>query len=85
MYNSPRLFGLADEASTSMDPLYWDDAYAIALALIECHPEVDPLSINWETLHCWVIDLAEFADEPSLEHLGWLQDIQKEWYEEVSG
>jgi hypothetical protein len=22
--------------------------------------------------------------DPALEHLGWLRDIQKEWYEEVS-
>jgi len=68
-----------------MDPLYWDDAYAIALVLIERHPQVDPLAVDWETLHRWVVELPDFVDEPALEHLGWLQDIQKEWYEEVSG
>ena len=67
-----------------MDRLYWDDAYAIALALIACHPDLDPLTIDWETLHRWVIALPGFADEPTLKHLGWLRDIQKEWYEEVS-
>jgi FeS assembly protein IscX len=67
-----------------MDRLYWDDAYAIALALIERHPDFDPLTIDWETLHRWVIELPDFADEPTLKHLGWLRDIQQEWYEEVS-
>jgi FeS assembly protein IscX len=67
-----------------MDRLYWDDAYAIALALIECYPNVDPLTVDWETLHQWVIELPDFADDPTLVHRGWLRDIQKEWYEEVS-
>ncbi len=67
-----------------MDQLYWDDAYAVALALIESHPDVDPLNVDWETLHRWVVELPDFADDPVLVHLGWLRDIQKEWYEEVS-
>jgi FeS assembly protein IscX len=67
-----------------MDRLYWDDAYAIALALIERHPDVDPLTVDRETLHRYVIELPDFADDPDHEHLCWLCDIQKEWYEEVS-
>jgi FeS assembly protein IscX len=68
-----------------MDPLYWDDAYAIALALLERHPRVDPLDLDLEIIYQWVIELSDFADEPALKHRGWLRDIQKEWYEEVSG
>jgi FeS assembly protein IscX len=67
-----------------MDRLYWDDAYAIALALIECHPSTDPLAVNWETLHDWVVELPDFADDADLKHTGWLRGIQKEWYEEVT-
>jgi FeS assembly protein IscX len=66
-----------------MDRLYWDDAYAIALALTERHPGVDPLAVDWETLHRWVVELPDFADDADLKHQGWLRDIQKEWYEEV--
>ena len=67
-----------------MDRLYWDDAYAIALALKERHPGVDPLTVEWDTLHGWVVELSDFSDDPDLKHPGWLRDIQKEWYEEVS-
>ena len=66
-----------------VDQLYWDDAFAIALALIERHPDVDPLAVDWETLHRWVVELPDFADDASLAHAGWLRDIQQEWYEEV--
>lgn len=67
-----------------MDRLYWDDAFAIALALIESHPDIDPLEVSCETVHRWVVELPEFADDPELKHLMWLRDIQKEWFEEVS-
>ena len=67
-----------------MDQLYWDDAFAIALALIERHPDVDPLTVDWETLYRWVVELPDFADDSALTHLGWLRDIQQEWYEEVN-
>jgi FeS assembly protein IscX len=85
VYNSPRLLDPVGNESDVMDALHWDDAYAIALALIERHPQVDPLSVEWQVLHRWVVELPDFNDEPTLKHLGWLQDIQQEWYEEVSG
>ncbi len=43
--------------------LYWEDDYAIALALKHAHPTVDPLDVDWATLHQWVVDLPEFADD----------------------
>lgn len=67
-----------------MDQFYWDDPYPIALALIERHPGVDPLSVDWETLRRWVIELPEFVDDRSRASLYLLEDIQKEWFEEVS-
>lgn len=67
-----------------MDRLYWDDAYAITLALMERYPDIDPLTVDWETLHRWVVELPDFADDPDLKHPGWLRHIQQEWYEEVS-
>ncbi len=43
--------------------LYWEDDYAIALALNRVHPGLDPLEVEWATLRQWVIELPEFADD----------------------
>ena len=67
-----------------MMELYWEDDYAIAVALQRAHPGVDPLAIDWETLHQWVVDLPNFADDKSAVGLYLLEAIQKEWYEEVA-
>lgn len=64
-------------------PLYWDDAYPIALALRAAHPEVDPLSVDRETLHRWVVALPDFEDDPRLKDPLRLEEIQREWLEEV--
>ena len=67
-----------------MNKLYWDDPYPIALELIERHPGVDPLTLSWDTLHRYVIELPQFADDKSITSRYLLEDIQQEWYEEVS-
>ena len=43
----------------------WKDAEDIALALMDAHPDVDPLSVRFTDLHKWVVALPAFADEPS--------------------
>ncbi len=63
--------------------LYWEDDYAIALALRRAHPTVDPLTVEWATLHQWVVTLPGFADDRSLTAQYLLENIQREWYEEV--
>ncbi len=64
--------------------LYWEDDYAIALALGRAHPEADPLEVDWATLQRWIIALPEFADDKSIMALYLLENIQREWYEEVA-
>ncbi len=64
--------------------LYWEDDYAIALALKQAHPTVDPLAIDWAVLHQWVVDLPDFADDRSVTAQYLLENIQREWYEEVA-
>jgi len=64
--------------------LYWEDDYAIALALKHAHPAVDPLDIDWALLHQWIIDLPDFADDRSVVAQYLLENIQREWYEEVA-
>jgi FeS assembly protein IscX len=64
--------------------LYWEDDYAIALALWHAHPTVDPLDVEWDMLHQWIIDLPDFADDRSVTAQYLLENIQREWYEEVA-
>jgi FeS assembly protein IscX len=63
------------------DPLYWDDAYPIALALQQTYPQVDPIQVPLETLHQWVIALQEFADNANAVIIERLEEIQVEWIE----
>ncbi len=65
--------------------LYWDDAYEIAVALIQAHPEQDPLEVQFATLHKWITELPDFADDPNGVSEAKLEAVQMAWYEEVSG
>ena len=67
-----------------MMELYWEDDYAIARALKNAHPTVDPLDIDWAVLHQWVVELPGFADDRSVLVQYLLENIQREWYEEVA-
>jgi len=40
----------------------WTDSLEIALALIEAHPEVDPLTVRFTDLKAWVEALPDFDD-----------------------
>ncbi len=68
-------------SGTVIDPLYWDDAYPIALALKIAHPGVDPMDVELSVLHEWVVALRDFADEPQVMRIEWLDQIQAEWIE----
>ena len=63
------------------DPIYWDDAYPIALMLRRAHPGVDPAGLALETLREWVLLLDGFADDPRLMSVEILEQIQAEWLE----
>lgn len=63
------------------DPIYWDDAYPIALLLNEAHPEVDPTGLPYPVLRDWVTGLDGFADDRSALPTEWLERIQMEWVE----
>ena len=45
----------------------WTDTREIAIALVEAHPDVDPLQVRFTDLHQWVCALPGFADEPEQE------------------
>jgi FeS assembly protein IscX len=60
----------------------WSDAEDIALALMEAHPEVDPLTVRFTDLHKWVVALPGFGDEARNSNEGLLEAIQMKWQEE---
>ena len=64
--------------------LFWDDDYASAIALKRHHPTVDPLELDWDTLRQWIIELPDFVDDPAVTAIYLLENIQREWYEEVA-
>lgn len=64
------------------DPIYWDDAYPIALLLNAVHPEVDdPTSVDVSILRQWVSQLDGFVDDHESVPSGSLEQIQVEWVE----
>ncbi|MCC6804256.1 MAG: Fe-S cluster assembly protein IscX [Anaerolineae bacterium] len=67
-----------------INPIYWDSSYEIVLRLIDTYPNVDVETVGTGQLYEWVVSLPEFADDPSLANEGILNDILREWYEEVS-
>ena len=60
----------------------WKDAEDIALALMERHPDVDPLTVRFTDLHTWVLALPGFSDDPKGSNEGILEAIQMKWVEE---
>ena len=67
-----------------IDELYWDSTYAIALALIQHHPDLDPEDVGLEEMAELIENLPGFSDDPALATERILLDIQIVWYEETT-
>ncbi|WP_407291691.1 Fe-S cluster assembly protein IscX [Stutzerimonas zhaodongensis] len=63
--------------------LKWSDVLDIAIELAECKPDVDPRYVNFVELHRWVVELPDFADDPTRGGEKVLEAIQAAWIEEV--
>ena len=63
--------------------LTWKDTDEIAYALIDAHPDQDPLKLSFPKLHKLVIALEDFGDDPDKSSESILESIQMAWYEEV--
>jgi FeS assembly protein IscX len=61
----------------------WTDVQAIAEALYDAHPDVDPKVIRFTDLHAWVMALEGFSDEPNNSNEKILEAIQQLWIEEL--
>ena len=57
---------------------------ADSLALKQAHPTADPLAVDGAVLHQWIVDLPGFVDDRSVTEQYLLENIQREWYEEVA-
>lgn len=66
------------------NPLYWDATYAIVMALMRHHPQLDPETISTQQLLELVVALPDFADEAILAHEELLVEILRFWYEEAN-
>mgnify|MGYP001769062635 CR=1 FL=1 len=66
------------------DPLTWDDCYAIALALINEHGDMDIKAVTLEMIYNWTLGLSAFRDDPDLINDAILMAIYCEWFEEVN-
>jgi FeS assembly protein IscX len=62
--------------------LTWKDSEEIAWALMDLHPDQDPLRLSFPKLHKMVLELPEFADAPEGSSEAALESIQMAWYEE---
>jgi FeS assembly protein IscX len=54
------------------------------LALIETHPELNVEDVGYAQLLELITALPDFSDDPQLANQGLLDDILREWYEEVN-
>jgi FeS assembly protein IscX len=61
----------------------WTDVQAIAEALFDAHPDIDPKVIRFTDLHAWVMALDGFNDEPNNSNEKILEAIQQLWIEEL--
>ena len=66
------------------DKLYWDATYEIVLSLKATYPNSDLDSLGLEELFQYIVTLPNFADDPVLANEGILNEILREWYEEVN-
>lgn len=63
--------------------LTWRDTDEIAWALMEHHPDQDPLRLSFPRLQRMVLDLEDFDDHPEGSSEAILESIQMTWHEEV--
>ncbi|SPA47084.1 Fe-S cluster assembly protein IscX [Cupriavidus taiwanensis] len=61
----------------------WTDTYAIAEALYDKFPHVDPAGVRFTDLRRWVLELDGFADDPARSGEKILEAIQQAWIEEA--
>jgi FeS assembly protein IscX len=59
--------------------LTWDDPTEIAYALMDAHPDADPLDLNFVDLHRWIVALPGFGDDPDAASESKLEAVVVAW------
>lgn len=72
------------EFGANSTALYWEASYEIVQELISIYPDVKVDNVGIAQLHKLIIELPNFADDPVLANEGILNEILREWYEEVN-
>lgn len=67
-----------------MSDLSWDASYAIALALMAEHPDVELEKVSIANILEWTLELPGFSDDPDLANDDILFAIYQDWYEEAN-
>jgi FeS assembly protein IscX len=62
--------------------LTWAEPGEIAWALIESHPDTDPLDLNFVDLHGLILALPDFADDPDEASEARLEAVVVAWYDQ---
>ncbi|MDS4013333.1 MAG: Fe-S cluster assembly protein IscX [Candidatus Accumulibacter sp.] len=62
----------------------WTDINEIVSELVDAHPEVDPMRINFVDLMHWVLALPGFDDQQSRCGEKILEAIQQAWIDELA-
>jgi FeS assembly protein IscX len=63
--------------------LRWDEPNEIAWALIDAHPDTDPLDLNFIDLHRMVVALPGFEGDPEDASETKLEAIVVAWHDQV--
>ena len=61
----------------------WTDITAIAEALYDKHPDIDPLTIRFTDLHNWIVGLEDFDDDHTRGGEKVLEAVQQAWIDEA--
>lgn len=61
----------------------WTDTQAIAEALYDTHPDINPLKLRFTELHAMVLELEDFDDDPEKSTEAILEAILQAWLDEL--
>ena len=61
----------------------WTDTQAIAKALYDAHPDINPLKLRFTELHAMVLELEDFDDDPEKSTEAILEAILQAWLDEL--
>jgi FeS assembly protein IscX len=61
----------------------WSDITAIAEALYDKYPDIDPATIRFTDLHNWIVGLEEFDDDHTRGGEKVLEAVQQAWIDEA--